>query len=52
MGKRGAFSIEYAVFIVVLIASLVAMSVYITRAVCGKFRESADTFGHGRQYAP
>jgi Flp pilus assembly pilin Flp len=42
--------IEYAVLIVVIIAALLGISVYLKRAVSGRWRESADTFGHGRQY--
>jgi len=55
MGKiknKGMLSLEYAVFIVILIAALVAMAVYMRRAICGKMRESGDTFGYGRQYVP
>ncbi len=50
--NRGMLSLEYAVVITILIAALLAMSVYIRRAICGKLRESGDTFGYGRQYAP
>lgn len=46
------FSLEYAVLIAILVAALLGMSVYIKRAICGKMRGSADTFGYGRQYAP
>ncbi len=46
------FSLEYAVMIIVLVAALFAMAAYLRRAISGKMRESADTFGYGRQYAP
>jgi hypothetical protein len=48
--NKGMFSLEYAVVIIVIIAALLAMSVYIRRAVCGRLRGSADVFGGGRQY--
>lgn len=48
--KNGTFSMEYAFCILVVIAALVGMSIYLSRAICGKFRASADTFGYGRQY--
>lgn len=50
--NKGMLSLEYAVFIVILIAALIGMSLYIRRAICAKFRESGDTFGYGRQYQP
>ena len=49
---KGTLSLEYAVLIVILIAALVAMSVYIRRSICGRLREAGDTFGYGRQYQP
>lgn len=49
---RRAFStIEYAVLIAIVAAALIAACVYMKRALSGKWREAADTFGHGRQYA-
>lgn len=52
MKNKGMFSLEYAALIVVLVAALVAISVYLQRTICGKFRDSAGIFGAGRQYAP
>lgn len=42
---------EYAVLISVLVAGLIAMRVYMLRAVQEKYRQSADVFGGGQQYA-
>lgn len=42
----------YAVLIAIIIAALIAMNRYLTRAVQGKLRDSADVFGGGAQYAP
>ena len=52
MRNKGMLSLEYAVLIAILVAALLGMSVYLKRAVCGKLRDSADTFGYGRQYRP
>lgn len=52
MNKKGMFSIEFGFLMVVVVAALLAMSVYLTRSICGKFRASADVFGYGRQYSP
>lgn len=41
---------EYAVLIALIAAALIAMRVFLLRAVQGKFRESADVFGQGEQY--
>lgn len=48
--RRGAFSLEYAVVIVCVVAGLIAMQIYITRSMQGRLRQSADSFGE--QYAP
>lgn len=52
MRNRGFLSLEYAVLIVIAAAALMAMSTYFKRAICSKWRQNADAFGHGRQYAP
>jgi len=43
--------ISYAVLIAVLVAALLAMSTLIRYSVQGKFRQAADVFGGGEQYA-
>ncbi len=43
--------LEYAVLIGVVVGVLIAMRVYMVRAVQEKYRESADVFGSGEQYA-
>ena len=48
--RQGSFTLEYAVLIAVAAAALIGMSIYIKRSLCGKWRESADVFGYGRQY--
>jgi Flp pilus assembly pilin Flp len=50
--KKGMLSLEYAILIAILVAALLGMAVYIKRAISGKFRESGDVFGYGRQYVP
>lgn len=50
--SKAFFAIEYAILIAVVTAALIGMMVYMKRALCGKWRTSADTFGYGRQYEP
>ena len=50
--KTGNLTIEYAFLIVIIVVALIGMSVYLKRALCGKWREMGDTFGYGRQYEP
>ncbi len=47
---RGYLSIEYAFMIVIAVAALLAMSIYLTRAISGRMKASGDQFGGGRQY--
>lgn len=42
---------EYALLIAVTAGALIAMRVYVIRGVQQKYRESADVFGQGEQYA-
>ena len=48
----GQSTIEWVVFVVVLIMTMIAMRPYLVAAVCGRWREAADQFGYGRQYEP
>lgn len=51
METQKAFStLEYATLIAVVVAALLVMGIYIRRAVCGKWKDAADSFGFGRQY--
>ncbi|MBU3934118.1 MAG: hypothetical protein KKH11_05585 [Candidatus Omnitrophica bacterium] len=50
--RKGSLAIEYAVLVAIVVVALLGMQVYIRRALCGRWREAADTFGHGRQYEP
>ena len=50
--ERAFSTIEYALLIAVAVAALITMSVYIKRAVSGRFKDTADSFGFGRQYDP
>lgn len=51
-GRRGGFSLEYAALIAVVLATLIGMSVYMMRALSGRWRGVGDTFGYGKQYQP
>jgi Flp pilus assembly pilin Flp len=48
--KRGVGMIEYAMLIAVVVAAVTAIGVYYQRALHGRWRQAADTFGFGRQY--
>jgi len=50
--RKGQTALEYAVVIAVVVAALVGMSVYVKRAMSGKWRQVGDTFGYGRQFEP
>ena len=50
--QRAFSTLEYSLLIAVAIAALITMSVYIKRAVSGRFKDTADSFGFGRQYEP
>ena len=42
--------VEYCVLITVVVAALIGMQVYLKRAICGRWKSNADTFGFGRQF--
>ena len=42
----------YAFLITVVVAGLIAMSVYMKRRVQGSYKKAADVFGQGEQYQP
>jgi Flp pilus assembly pilin Flp len=48
--KNGFLSLEYVLLIVILVAALIAISGYLINALSGRWRESTDSFGSGRQY--
>jgi Flp pilus assembly pilin Flp len=51
MNNNKAMSIiEYSLLLVIVIAALFSMGAYLKRSVSGRWRQSADTFGSGRQY--
>jgi len=42
--------LEYTILIVIVVAALLAMRIYMLRAVQEKYRQSGDVFGEGEQY--
>lgn len=42
----------YALLIAVVVAALIAMSVYMKRRIQGGYKKSADVFGQEEQYQP
>jgi len=47
---RAASIIEYSLLLAVVVAAIVGMQIYVKRAISGRWRQAADTFGYGRQY--
>ncbi len=47
---RAVSAVEYSLIVAVVVAALLGMQVYVKRAVSGRWRQAADTFGYGRQY--
>jgi Flp pilus assembly pilin Flp len=47
---KGFSALEYAVLVMIVVSGLIAMSSYLRRSLCGKWRQAADGFGFGRQY--
>ena len=47
---KGASIIEYSLIVAVVVAAILGMQIYFKRAICGRWRQAADTFGYGRQY--
>ena len=42
--------IEYSLLVAIVAAAILGIQIYLKRAVCDHWRQSADVFGHGRQY--
>jgi Flp pilus assembly pilin Flp len=49
---KGMTVIEYALLISAVAVAFLGMGVFLRRAVSGKWKQSADVFGFGRQYSP
>jgi len=47
---KGASIIEYSLVIAAVAVALIGMSIYLKRAISGKWKQSIDVFGYGRQY--
>lgn len=43
--------IEYSLILTLVVAAILGMQIYLKRAISGRWRQAADTFGYGRQYA-
>ena len=50
--RKAFLSLEYALLIAIIVAALIGISIYLKRAISGRWRTVGDTFGHGRQYYP
>ena len=49
--RKGLTIIEYTLLIVAVVGALTAMALPLRRAISYKWRQTADSFGGGRQYA-
>ena len=49
---KGFAAIEYIIMILVILAALIGMADFIRRSLSGKYRETGNAFGYGRQYQP
>lgn len=52
MRNKGNLILEYALLIAIVVAALVSMQLYVKRALCGRWRQTAEVFSAGRQYEP
>jgi len=52
LARAGMSILEYTLLISVFLGALLAVQVLLRRAISYKWRESADSFGMGRQYEP
>jgi len=50
--KKAQSTIVYAALIAMVIGGLLVISMYIKRAIQGRYHQSADVFGAGAQYQP
>lgn len=48
--QKGLSMIEYSMVIAIVTAALLAIGTYYKRAINGRWRQDADSFGFGRQY--
>ena len=48
--SKGSLAIEYAALIAIAAIALLAMSAYFKGALCGRYRDTGDSFSYGRQY--
>jgi hypothetical protein len=49
--KNGQYFLEYGMIIIIVVAALIAMRVYLMRNIQEKYRQTADVFGEGEQFA-
>lgn len=50
--RRGISTLEYALLLACIVGALLATQAMLRRAISYKWRQSADSFGDGRQYEP
>ena len=48
--RKSNVMIEYSVLAVIVLAAFLGIQIYLKRAISGRWRDSADSIGRGRQY--
>jgi len=48
--KKAASIMEYTTLIIIILGALLLMRQYIFQAMMGRWKETADSFGYGRQF--
>jgi Flp pilus assembly pilin Flp len=51
-GSKGMSLIEFTLLAAIVCVCFLGMSVFLKRSISGKWKQSIDIFGHGRQYDP
>ena len=50
--NKSQMILEYALLIAVVVAAIIAMSIYLRRRIQGSYKKSADVYGFEEQYEP
>ena len=50
--RKGQAVLEYCILVVILVAALMAAKRFFKAVIMGRWQQTADSFGFGRQYEP
>lgn len=48
--RRGQSTLEWVLLMAIMLAALLGAQRFLKASLMGQWRQTADTFGHGRQY--